>query len=110
MQQLEQLPVEVPALADTIQMLREAQIQISEAGDNLRHFVDDYEADPARLTEVEERLSAIYQMARKHRINPEELTEFHKRQNAELAELDGGEGSLENLKRSWKASAKALMS
>lgn len=97
LQQLEQLPIDVPALADTIQMLTEAQIQISEAGDNLRHFVEDYEADPARLTEVEERLSAIYQMARKHRITPEELTELHQRLSGELAELDGGEGSLEQL-------------
>ncbi|KAA1175783.1 DNA repair protein RecN [Marinobacter salinexigens] len=95
--QLEQLPVEVPALADTIQMLNEAQIQISEAGDNLRRFVDDYEADPARLAEVEERLSAIFQLARKHRVNPEELPELHQRLSAELAELDGGEGSLEQL-------------
>ncbi len=94
---LEQLPVEVPELADTIQMLNEAQIQISEAGDNLRRFVDDYEADPARLAEVEDRLSAIYQMARKHRISPEELPELHQRLKAELAELDGGEGSLEQL-------------
>jgi DNA repair protein RecN (Recombination protein N) len=97
LQQLEQLPVDVPALADTIQMLTEAQIQISEAGDNLRHFVEDYEADPARLTEVEERLSAIYQMARKHRITPEELPELHQRLSNELAELDSGEGSLEQL-------------
>lgn len=97
LQQLEQLPTEVPALTDTLQMLNEAHIQISEAGDNLRHFVDDYEADPARLTEVEERLSAIYQMARKHRISPEELPEFHQRLRNELAELDGGEGSLEQL-------------
>ncbi len=97
LQQLEQLPVDLPALADTIQMLNEAQIQISEAGDNLRHFVEDYEADPARLAEVEERLSAIYQMARKHRITPEELPELHQRLSAELAELDGGEGSLEQL-------------
>ena len=95
--QLEQLPVDVPALTDTIQMLNEAQIQISEAGDNLRRFVDDYEADPARLAEVEERLSAIYQMARKHRITPEELPELHQRLSQELAELDGGEGSLEQL-------------
>ena len=89
--------MEVPALADTLQMLSEAQIQISEAGDNLRRFVDDYEADPARLAEVEERLSAIYQMARKHRIGPEELPELHQRLSAELAELDGGAGSLEQL-------------
>ena len=97
LQQLEQLPVEVSELSDTLQMLNEAQIQISEAGDNLRRFVDDYEADPARLAEVEERLSAIYQMARKHRISPKELPELHQRLQAELAELDGGEGSLEQL-------------
>jgi DNA repair protein RecN (Recombination protein N) len=46
---------------------------------------------------VEERLSAIYQMARKHRITPEELPELHQRLSQELAELDGGEGSLEQL-------------
>ncbi|WP_372965863.1 DNA repair protein RecN [Marinobacter sp.] len=97
LQQLEQLPVEVPALADTIQMLNEAHIQISEAGDSLRRFVDDYEADPARLAEVEERLSAVYQMARKHRITPDELPELHQRLSAELAEIEGGEGSLERL-------------
>ncbi|MGB1952359.1 MAG: DNA repair protein RecN [Marinobacter sp.] len=97
LQQLENLPTEVPALADTIQMLNEAQIQISEAGDNLRRFVEDYEADPARLAEVEERLSAIYQMARKHRIAPEELPEFHQRLSAELASLDDGEGSVAQL-------------
>jgi DNA repair protein RecN (Recombination protein N) len=103
LQQLEQLPVDVPALADTIQMLTEAQIQISEAGDNLRHFVEDYEADPARLAEVEERLSAIYQMARKHRITPEELPELHQRMSNELEELDGGEGSLEQLEAEQQA-------
>lgn len=97
LQQLEQLPVAVPALTETIQMLNEAQIQITEAGDNLRHFVEDYDADPARLAEVEERLSAIYQMARKHRITPETLPEFHQSLSAELASLDDGEGSVEKL-------------
>ncbi|PHQ16014.1 DNA repair protein RecN [Marinobacter profundi] len=95
--QLEQLPTEVPALAETIQMLTDAQIQVSEAGDNLRRFVEDYDADPARLAEVEERLSAIYQMARKHRINPEELPELHSKLAEELAALDQGEGSIEQL-------------
>ncbi len=103
LQQLEQLPVEVPALADTIQMLNEAQIQISEAGDNLRHFVDDYDADPARLSEVEERLSAIYQMARKHRITPENLPDLHQSLAKELASLDDGEGSVEKMEAELEA-------
>ncbi|PSF08194.1 DNA repair protein RecN [Marinobacter fuscus] len=97
LQQLEQLPTEVPALSDTLGMLNDAYIQISEAGDNLRRFVDDYEADPARLAEVEERLSAVFQMARKHRVSPEELPGLHQQLSAELAELDGGAGSLEQL-------------
>jgi len=95
--QLEQLPTQVPALNDTIQMLSEAQIQAAEAGDNLRRFAEDYDADPARLAEVEERLSAIYQLARKHRIAPEELPALHQTLSQELAALDGGEGSLEQL-------------
>ena len=97
LQQLEQLPTEIPALTDTLQMLSEAQIQINEAGDNLRRFVDDYEADPQRLAEIEDRLSAIYQMARKHRIMPEQLFELHQRLSGELADLDGGTGGLEQL-------------
>lgn len=115
LQQLEQMPVEVPELADTLQMLNEAQIQISEAGNNLRHFIDDYEADPARLEEVESRLSTIYDLARKHRVSPETLDELHNQLQAELAELDGGEGSLEKLEadvealqQDWQVKADAL--
>ncbi|WP_323751676.1 DNA repair protein RecN [Marinobacter sp.] len=103
LQLLEQLPVDVPELADTLQMLNEAQIQISEAGDNLRRFVDDYEVDPARLTEVEERLSAVYQLARKHRSAPDELPELHQRLRDELDELDSGAGSLEQLEAELEA-------
>ncbi|SFL82718.1 DNA repair protein RecN [Marinobacter zhejiangensis] len=95
--QLEQLPTNLPALTDTLQMLSEAQIQAAEAGDTLRRFAEDYEADPARLSEVEERLSVIYQLARKHRIQPEELLELHQRLQEELEALDGGAGSLEQL-------------
>ncbi len=95
--QLEQLPSGIPALADTLQMLSEAEIQINEAGDNLRHFVEDYEADPARLADVEARLSLIYQLARKHRIAPEALPELHQSLSDELAALEGGEGSVEQL-------------
>ncbi|SFR59145.1 DNA replication and repair protein RecN [Marinobacter daqiaonensis] len=107
LQQLEQLPVEVPALADTLQMLNEAQIQLTEAGSNLRHFVEDYEADPERLQEVEERLSAIYQLARKHRIQPEELPDLHQTLDRELAGLDGSEGSLEQLEADVESYRKA---
>lgn len=96
-QQLEQLPVEIPALADTLQMLSEAHIQLDEAGDNLRRFIDGYELDPERLSAVEERLSAIYQLARKHRIQAEEIPALRHSLQAELAELDSHNESPEQL-------------
>lgn len=115
LQQLEQLPVEISQLADTLQMLNEAQIQLNEAGNNLRHFVEDYEADPVRLEEVETRLSTLYELARKHRAAPETLGELHAQLRSELDELDGGEGSLEKLeadvealRADWQGKADAL--
>lgn len=96
-QQLEQLPALAPALEETLQMLQEAHIQLQEAGSNLRHFIDDYELDPQRLAEVEERLSAVYQLARKHRVQPEEISGIHQRLKAELQELDSGEHSVGHL-------------
>jgi len=97
LQQLETLPAEVTELADTLQMLTEARIQITEAGDNLRRFIDHYDADPARLAEVEERLSAIYQLARKHRVTPAELPGLHQQLAQELQTLSAGENSPEQL-------------
>ncbi|MEO6698953.1 MAG: DNA repair protein RecN, partial [Paraperlucidibaca sp.] len=61
------------ALAEAIDLLRSAHIQIEEAGPTLRHFLDDLEASPNELAELEQRLSQCHQLARKHRVSPEEL-------------------------------------
>ena len=50
-----------------------AQIQIEEAVGELTRYLDHFEADPERQQYVEERLSAIFELARKHRIQPAEL-------------------------------------
>lgn len=96
-QQLEHLPVDIPQLAETSQMLEEARIQVEEAGDNLRRFMDEYDCDPQRLQSVEERLSLIYQLARKHQVHPEELPEHHGNLQNELEKLENGAESIEQL-------------
>ncbi|MEQ6886574.1 DNA repair protein RecN [Salicola sp. Rm-C-2C1-2] len=102
-QKLERLPIEVPQLAETCQMLEEARIQVEEAGDNLRRFIDDYDCDPQRLQDVEERLSWIYQVARKHQIQPTEIPEHQETLRAELDELENGSESLEQLRERAEA-------
>jgi len=96
-QQIEQIPVELPALAESLQMLHDAQIQLQEAGDTLRRFIDGYELDPERLLAVEERLSAIYQLARKHQVQPGELPALQRELSRELQAIEEGGDSVEHL-------------
>jgi len=60
-----------------LDMLEEASIQISEASDELRHYVDRLELDPNRLHELEQRLSRQISLARKHHVTPQELPVLH---------------------------------
>ena len=70
---LSDLQIDHPAIINSLEMFSSAQIQVEEAVCELNHFVDHFEADPQRAREIEERLSAIFDLARKHRIQPEEL-------------------------------------
>lgn len=71
------------ALAEAIDLLRSAHIQIEEASPTLRHFLDDLEASPNELAELEQRLSQCHQLARKHRVAPETLPSVYDALNAE---------------------------
>lgn len=65
-----------PALNSTVELLRGALIQIEEAAPGLRHFLDDLEASPGELEQLEQRLSQCHQLARKHRVSPGDLPEL----------------------------------
>jgi DNA repair protein RecN (Recombination protein N) len=85
-------------LQEPHELLEQAQIQIQEAASQLRHHVDQLDLDPNRLEWVENRLSDIQTLARKHRIDPEELPEKQQRISSELAELDSDDYNLDALK------------
>ena len=72
---LSELSLDHPAITQSIDMLSSAQIQVEEAIGEINHFIDHFDADPERIHSIEERLSAIYDLARKHRIQPDELIE-----------------------------------
>lgn len=60
-----------------LEMLEDASIQVSEASDELRHYCSQYELDPNRLFELEQRISKQISLARKHHIVPEALPELY---------------------------------
>ncbi len=77
------------ALVEAHELLRHAEIQVSEAVDMLNRYAGTIDMDPARREWVEDRLDAITGIARKHRVPPNTLTE-------RLAELKTERGQLSN--------------
>ena len=104
---LRNLPEKSPALQTAEELLTSAQIQVEEAQHEIDRHIDGFNLDPARLSVVEERLSAIYDLARKHRIQPEELPGFMDQLSAELEQLQGGDAKLDQLAQQVEQAEKA---
>lgn len=107
--------VDAPELKATIEMLTSAKIQLEEASQDLQRFSNDFEANPARLTEVEQRLTAIYDLSRKHRIQPSELSELINNMREELKNLENFDSEaasleveLESMKQDYLKAASKL--
>jgi len=65
-------------------LLIEAQIQISEATQQLRRFLNAQEIDPQRLQELENQIGIIHSLSRKHHVNPKELPQIAKKLSHDL--------------------------
>ena len=85
------------------ELLINAQIQIQEAADTLRQYLDTIDLDPARLQWVENRVSDIQSLARKYRIDPTELPQKLIDIQTELSVLDSDEYNIEALQEKLHA-------
>ncbi len=85
------------AIRATAELLESSRIQIEEAVRDLVRFTDEFEMDPGRLAEVETRLGQIYDISRKHRVEPGEIPALEKRINDELASLADVDNDIEAL-------------
>lgn len=85
------------ALGEAVNLLASAQIQVEEAVGELNRFLDHFDADPVRQQQLEERLDAIYTLARKHRIQPTELGALQQQLFEELESLNADDQATERL-------------
>lgn len=69
--------LDTPAIQGFFHKGQELLIQAEDWLGEMEHFADNFDLDAARLFEVNERLTAIYQLARKHQVLPEQLVETH---------------------------------
>jgi len=80
-----------PAMSPARELLDAALIQLREATAALRDYEAQLDLDPERLDELDRRLAAVHEMARKHRVRPEGLPQRLRDLEAELAGLRGAE-------------------
>jgi DNA repair protein RecN (Recombination protein N) len=94
-----------PALLEAGRMLADAAIQVGEAADILRHFLDALDMDPARQEEIERRAAALEALARKHRMTVQELPEQLAAVERELQLLENSAESVADLENHLNALA-----
>ena len=88
-----------PLLAEALAALDRALIEASEAEDRITRAADAMAFDPERLEGVEARLFDIRGLARKHRVEPDQLTELGARMREQLAAIEAGGEQIEALDR-----------
>jgi DNA repair protein RecN (Recombination protein N) len=93
--------------ASPLELLNSALIQITEASDELRAYLQDIDLDPTRLDWIEQRLADIHELARKHRIEPEALLQRFSELQTELEALDNIDSDREALSAQIETTAKA---
>jgi DNA repair protein RecN (Recombination protein N) len=76
-------------LAPHVRVLESALAELEEVARALSRYAGDVDADPARLSDVEDRLFKLQRLLRKHGPTTEDLVAYRARLADELAALDG---------------------
>lgn len=90
------------SLVQSLELLNQMDIINRELGDSLRHAEDLIEIDPQQLAVVEERISHLYDLARKHKVAPEQLFEHYQQLQQRMTEMELSRGNLEQLQQQEK--------
>ena len=92
-----------PKFKALVETLAAAEVQLSEAADGLKDYLADMDLDPKRLEWLENRLAAIHDVARKHRVEPEVLLAHLDALQVELKQLENSEVALQELEAALAA-------
>ncbi|MFQ6021271.1 MAG: DNA repair protein RecN [Acidiferrobacterales bacterium] len=106
---LEQLCQYDARLGELIGLLNEASIQVDEAASQLHHYVERLELDPQRLRWIDQRLASFQDVARKHQVRPEELSQVLERLRTELHDLKDFDLNLAKLEEDIETERQAYM-
>lgn len=86
-----------PDLAEINELLSVAQIQVEEASQQLRRYLESQEADPQRLNWLENQIGVIQDISRKHQSTPEKIPELALNLQQELNNISHSSERIEEL-------------
>lgn len=114
-QEIEPLISIDPGLAEASEMLQVALVNVEEARASLNRARDKVGLDPGSLQRIESQLSQLHDLARKHRVEPDELENHAQHLNNRLLQLTradktrtGLEKDLETAESRYRTAAKKL--
>jgi DNA repair protein RecN (Recombination protein N) len=82
---------------NSIELLNSTLIQLDECTSELRHYLDSTATDPAKLEQVEQQITLLHGLARKHQVEIENLPAHYQSLCAELESLNNLGGDNEQL-------------
>jgi DNA repair protein RecN (Recombination protein N) len=104
-----------PKISTWCEAIQNAIIQISDTEDELRRYLETCELDPARLAWVEQRISALFDIARKHKVEPNDLLALQEKLTHEYHQLEHSDtrfsalsNQLSTLENQYQIAAKKL--
>jgi len=86
-------------LQPLLELIRDAQIAVTEVARQIHAYGDGLEADPQRLDQVEERIRELKQICRKYGPSLAEAIDHYNNIQRQLNELNDGEKSIESLEK-----------
>lgn len=84
-----------PNIGQLSTQLNESLLQLEDVNDELRNYYERLELDPQTYQIIEERFSTAVQLAKKHQISPENLSQFHQNLKQELKLISNDESRLD---------------
>ncbi|MEC8299825.1 MAG: DNA repair protein RecN [Pseudomonadota bacterium] len=84
------------------ELFESSLIQVEEASKDLSTFLENFDESSLKLKEIEDRLGHIYEIARKHKAQPEELVDLYETIGKTLYGLDASEQSYLQLRKSYE--------
>lgn len=93
MQQMDQ------GVTSTYDLLQSALVEIEEASHELRDYIEHLDIDPAEFQQLDQELTLLHDLARKHQVTMIDLPETKQAIEQELEQLSGDEQTFDDLEK-----------